>query len=112
MVGNRFGKRKLHVLRKRFAACDKKLSPALSERYSLVHVGIIFGKGIESSHKLAGVEVDCVVAFFEFVQFFQNDNRNNQIVLLKIVYTPEIVQDNIGIQHKCFFVSTHNSLRF
>ncbi len=49
------------------------------------------------------MEVEGVVAFLEIVELFKNRDRNNDVVLTKLVNTATVVEDYIGIEDEYFF---------
>jgi hypothetical protein len=50
------------------------------------------------------MEIYDVVALLEFVQFLQYNDRNNYIVLFKVVNAFIIVQKYVGVNDQKFFI--------
>ena len=53
---------------------------------------------IETAEELAGLEVDVVVSLFEAVEFFQDRDRDGDVVLFEIANAAGVVQDDIRVQ--------------
>ena len=53
---------------------------------------------IETAEELAGLEVDVVVPFLEAVEFFQDRDRDGDVVFFKIANATGVVQDDIRVQ--------------
>ena len=58
---------------------------------------IVVGDRIQLAEKFTRIVIDLVVAFFKLVKFFENHNRNVDVILFKIVQASEIVQNNIRV---------------
>ena len=80
-----------------------QLPPSFSERVS---ASAVKQAGIRDSvyvpYEFPGIVVYGVVAFLEFVQLFQYGNRNNKVILLKVINRIIIVEDDIGVQYEYF----------
>ena len=63
-------------------------------------VKVVAGQEIQLTHELTCVVVDLLVAFFEFVQLLQDDNRQIDVVLLKVHDAIGIVQHHVGVEDK------------
>ena len=68
---------------------------------------LFFGERVDDTHKFAGMEIDGFVALLEFVQFFENRNRYNDIVVLELVDASAVVQNDIGIENEDFTMNGH-----
>ena len=53
---------------------------------------------IETAEELAGLEVDVVVPFLEAVEFFQDRDRDGDVVFFKIANAAGVVQDDIRVE--------------
>ena len=67
-----------------------KAGPLLGE-----HVA---GDAVERAEELAGLEVDVVVPFLEAVEFFQDRDRDGDVVLFEIANAAGVVQDDIRVE--------------
>jgi hypothetical protein len=52
---------------------------------------------IDSTQKRARLEVEILVSLFEAIQFLEDRDRNGDVVLVKVLQTPRIVQDDVGV---------------
>ena len=55
---------------------------------------------VETAEELAGLEVDVVVPFLEAVEFFQDRDRDGDVVFFKIANAAGVVQDDIRVQNE------------
>ena len=55
-----------------------------------------------------GASPDNTISFLEPVQFLDYGNRNDDIVITKLVNAGTVMKDDIGVQNKGFF---HRELR-
>ena len=51
--------------------------------------------------------VDYLTAFFKVVQLFKNCDGDDNVMLLEVVDAGAVVQDNVGIEDKGFFLRGH-----
>jgi hypothetical protein len=62
---------------------------------------------IEFPDELPGMVVDDLAALFELVQFFKDRDRDDNIVFVETIDTGTVVQDNVGVENKDFFILWH-----
>ena len=68
----------------------------------------VVGYQIEFAYKLTCIIIDLFISLLELIQFFQNNNRKINIILLKILQAIVVVKNNIRVEHKIFLCS-HDS---
>ncbi len=73
--------------------------PAVAQGYAFVQQ-LVAAHGVELAGKLAGVEIDDLVALFEPVDLFKDRDRDDDVVLLEGVHAIVIVQDDVRIQNE------------
>jgi dihydrofolate synthase/folylpolyglutamate synthase len=60
--------------------------------------------------KFPRLEINKVVASFEFIQLFENRDGQNDIMLLELIDTFMIVQEHIGVEHEDFLLIHHDGI--
>ena len=63
---------------------------------------VVVGIFVELAGKFACIEIYFFISFLEFIQFFQYDDRNENVVFLKVENALVIVKEDIRVQHKIF----------
>ena len=97
MVGDAFGKGITYSGRVHHACHHKQT--AFGEQ-------IIIGNQIKLTDELTRIEINLLITFLEFVQFFKDYDGKINVILLKILQTVIIVKNHIRINHK-IFLSSH-----
>jgi hypothetical protein len=59
---------------------------------------------VDFPNELPGMMVDDLAAFFKLIEFFENRNGNNNVMFLEIIDTGAVVEDDIGVEDKEFFL--------
>ena len=76
-----------------------------------VRAGLLsFDQVAHLTHEGTGVEMDGFVALLELVQFLDDGNGNDNVIILELFDTLIVVQDDVGIQHEYLglgFLSLH-----
>jgi hypothetical protein len=60
----------------------------------------VAGKLIKLPQKLASLKMDVTVAFFESIEFFQNGDRNGNVVFFETENAASVVKDHIGVENE------------
>ena len=76
---------------------DDRQSPQVRPQLSSVLKKIFIGVFVELAGKFPGIVIDFFISFFEFIQLFQYDYRDKNIILLKIENTFVIMKENICV---------------
>ena len=105
MVGNAFGKGITYPGRVHHACHHKQTAQALSQ-WRPFGEQIIIGNQIKLTDELTRIEINLLITFLEFVQFFKDYDGKINVILLKILQTIIIVKNHIRINHK-IFLSSH-----
>ena len=52
------------------------------------------------SHECAGVETERVISLLELVQLFYDGNRNDNVIILELLYCIKVMKYDVGVQNK------------
>jgi hypothetical protein len=66
---------------------------------------------VQSAEKRAGLEVDVFVTLFESIQFFENGDRDDNIMLFKVPQAAGIVKNDICVEHKQLRLYSRRTIR-
>jgi hypothetical protein len=63
---------------------------------------LVADERIELAREFARVVVDDLVAALELVDFFEQGNRNDDVMLFEGVDAPVIIEDDVGVENENF----------
>ena len=99
VVGRVFHQSGFHFGGQTFTHHHLQLAQVFAQRHPAVKQAPA-RKTVHRPHNFTGIVVDLFVAFFETVQLFQNRQRQNKVVFLKLINRLVVVQEHIRIQDK------------
>ena len=74
----------------------------LAYRHAVLPEGLSVGDPVDVPEESSGIEGQIVVAFLELVEFLDDSDRNDQVVVLELSDGLVVVQDDVRVKNKDF----------
>lgn len=84
------------------AEFDDNFTAFRPNAYSFVK-NLVTAEIIKNTDKFAGVKIKRFIPLFKFIKLFKDLNRDNDIIILKMVDALAVMEDNIGVDNECFY---------
>ena len=90
----------LHTVRERMVRFNLDIPQSLSERNTRLAEPLPFGKPVNVTHESSGIETQRIRTLLELVKLFENRNRYDNVIVLKLLYRLVVMQDDVRIKHE------------
>ena len=90
----------LHLIRKRMVGLDLYLAQAFGDGNPIPAEQPAVRDPVHVTHEASSVVGELVGAFLEFVEFLDDSNRDDYVVVLEFAYGLVVVQDDVCVKYE------------
>ena len=100
MVLDIIDEKPLEIVGEGMVGLDLDQAQVLAYGQAFLPEGLTLGNLVEVPQEMTRIVGQRVVAFLEFVEFFDDGDRNHQVIVPETPYGFVVVQGHVGVQHE------------